>query len=107
MKTLAKNIINALAALGLAGVVITPALAGAPQPMTIKVDTRDIDLATAQGQKTLDQRVERAARAVCRTTSVSIGSRIMSQDAQACLAKARAQAREQVAIVKADRQRGG
>ena len=107
MKTLAKSMTHALAALGLAGAAISPALAGNAQTMTISVPTRDIDLGTAKGQKTLDQRVEKAVRQVCRTTSLSTGSRILSQDAKACLAKARTDARQQVAALTLEQQRGG
>lgn len=107
MKPLAKTLIHTLAALGLAGAAITPALAGDGVPKTIAVTTSDIDLATAKGQKTLDQRIERAARTVCRATDLATGSRIMSQEAHACLTKARGQAREQLAVLMADQQRGG
>ncbi|NJS15627.1 MAG: UrcA family protein [Sphingopyxis sp.] len=107
MKPLAKTITHAFAAFGLAGTAIAPAMAGTPQTMTIRVPTGDIDLGTAKGQKVLDQRVEKAARQVCRTTSVTTGTRIMSQDAAACLAKARSDARLQVAALTTEQQRGG
>jgi UrcA family protein len=107
LKTLAKTTIHTLAALGLAGAAVSPALAGNAERMTIKVSTADLDLATPAGQKTLDQRVEKAVRSVCRTTSLSTGSRILSQEAQACLTKSRADARQQVAVLVANEQRGG
>jgi len=108
MKPLAKTITHALAALGLAGAAITPAMAGNGQILTVKVNTSDIDLGTAQGQKTLDQRVEKAVRQVCRTTSLTTGSRVMSQEARACLAKARTDAKQQVAaLTTLGQQRGG
>lgn len=107
MKPLAKTITHALAALGLAGAAITPAMAGNGQILTVKVNTADIDLGTAQGQKTLDQRVEKAVRHVCRTTDLSTGTRVMSQDALACLAKARTDAKQQVAALTIEHQRGG
>jgi UrcA family protein len=107
MKPLAKTITHALAALGLAGAAITPAMAGNGQILTVKVNTADIDLGTAQGQKTLDQRVEKAVRHVCRTTDLSTGTRVMSQDALACLAKARTDAKQQVAALIIEQQRGG
>jgi UrcA family protein len=107
MKPLAKTITHALAALGLAGAAITPAMAGNGQILTVKVNTADIDLGTAQGQKTLDQRVEKAVRHVCRTTDLSTGTRVMSQDALACLAKARTDAKRQVAALTIEQQRGG
>lgn len=107
MKPLAKTITHGLAALGLAGAAITPAMAGNGQILTVKVNTADIDLGTAQGQKTLDQRVEKAVRHVCRTTDLSTGTRVMSQDALACLAKARTDAKQQVAALTIEQQRGG
>lgn len=107
MKPLAKTITHALAALGLAGAAISPALAGEVKQTTIRVSTSDIDLGTAKGQKMLDQRVERAVRHVCRTTSLTSGSRILSQDARACLAKARSDAKQQVAALTLEQQRGG
>ena len=107
MKPLAKTLTHALAALGLAGAAISPALAGDIQKTTIRVSTSDIDLGTAKGQKILDNRVERAVRQVCRTTSVTTGSRVMSQDALACLAKARTDAKRQVAALMLEQQRGG
>jgi UrcA family protein len=112
MKPLAKAITHTLAALGLAGAVAAPALAGPTtggdiQHMTISVPTNDLDLGTAAGQRTLDQRVEKAVRSVCRTTNPTTGSRVMSQEALACLAKARRDARQQVAALISNEQRGG
>ena len=112
MKPLAKTITHTLAALGLAGAVASPAFAGPAydgkiQRMTISVPTNDLDLGTAAGQRTLDQRVEKAVRSVCRTTSVTTGSRVMSQEAKACLAKARIDAKRQVAVLLSNEQRGG
>lgn len=111
MKPLAKVITQSLAALGLAGAAVTPALAGTMPNQgvvrTVTVPTHDLDLGTATGQRVLDNRVERAVRSVCRTTSLENGSRTMSQDALNCLAKARADARQQVAALVSDEQRGG
>jgi UrcA family protein len=107
MKPLAKTLTHALAALGLAGAAISPALAGDIQKTTIRVSTSDIDLGTAKGQKILDKRVEKAVRQVCRTTSLTTGSRMMSRDALACLAKARTDAKRQVAARTLEQQRGG
>ena len=107
MKTLAKTMTLALAAGGLASAAISPALAETPQTMTIHVPTDDLDLGTAEGQKTLDKRVSKAVRDVCRTTSVTTGSRVMNQDVRACLAKARTSAKQQVAARILEQQRGG
>ena len=102
MKTLA----IATAALGLAATT-TPAFAGQATEMSVAVRTSDINLATAEGQELLDNRIEKAVRTVCRINKLRTGTRIMSQDARACLAKARAQARQQVAALTENRQRGG
>lgn len=107
MTPLAKTLTHALAAFGLAGAAISPALAGDVQKMTISVSTSDIDLGTAKGQKTLDQRVEMAVRSVCRVTNLATGTRMMNRDARACLAKARTEAKRQVAALTLEQQRGG
>ncbi len=110
MKPLAKMITSTFATLGVAGLAVTPALAatgGSPVVKTVSVPTHDLDLGTVKGQRMLDNRVERAVRTVCRSTSLENGSRILSQDAQNCLAKARADARQQVAALVSDEQRGG
>lgn len=101
-----KTFAIAAAAFGLA-CTTTPAFAGEREKMTLEVELSDINLGTASGQKLLDQRIERAVRTVCRVTDVKTGTRIMNQDARACLAKARANAREQVAALTGDKQRGG
>lgn len=102
MKTLAL----AAAALGLVGTT-APAFAGEVERMSIKVGFGDINLATAEGQETLDKRIEKAVRTVCRVNDVSTGSRQLTQEKRDCLVKARADARQQVALVTGDRQRGG
>ena len=107
MKTLAKVITHSVAALTLAGAAISPAMAGNVQTTTINVATSDLDLGTVKGQKTLEWRVEKAVRSVCRTTSVTTGSRMMNEDERACLAKARSSARQQVAVLLSDERRGG
>lgn len=112
MKTPAQSIIKTitcgLAAAGLAGAAISPALAGNADLMTINIPTDDINLATAQGQKRLDQRLEKAVRTVCRTTSLTTGSRVLTQETRACLAKARADVKQQVAaLYSRNEQRGG
>lgn len=101
-----KTFAIAAAAIGLA-CTTTPAFAGEREKMSLEVELSDINLGTASGQKLLDQRIERAVRTVCRVTDVKTGTRIMNQDARACLAKARASAREQVAALTGDMQRGG
>lgn len=107
MRNLAKTATNALAAFGLASIAVSPALASESQTTKITVKTSDLDLGTAAGQKALDQRVAKAVRGVCRTTNPNTGTRLMSRDAMACLAKARTDAKQQVAALIANEQRGG
>lgn len=107
MKPLAKTITHTLAAFGLVGAALTPALATEVEPMAIEVKLSDIDLDTAKGQRTLERRLEKAVRTVCRAKSPNTGTRLLSQDAKACLAKARSDAKRQMAAMISNQQRGG
>lgn len=107
MKNLAKTAIHAIAAVGLAGAAVTPALAQEFDRTRVVVSYADLDLGTAKGQKILDLRVAKAVRNACRTVDPRSGTRLMTQDAQACLNRARAEAKQQVAAVIANEQRGG
>lgn len=112
MKTLAKTLTGTLVAAGLSTALVTPAFAAnpfedaAPRP-TIQIRTADLDLATETGQRTLDKRVETAIRQVCRMVSLRTGTRILDQGAQECKARARAEAKSQVAALMDRNQRGG
>ena len=46
-----------------------PALAEAPTTVTSTVQTADLNLSTAQGQRALDQRLSRAVKEVCGAAS--------------------------------------
>jgi UrcA family protein len=112
MNPLAKTLVHTLAAAGLAGAAITPAFAateyrGPLDRMIIAVPTADLDLGTAAGQRTLDKRVEKAVRSVCRKVSVQTGTRIMDEESRNCHAKARADAKQQIAALTSGEQRGG
>ncbi|WP_233994131.1 UrcA family protein [Porphyrobacter sp. AAP60] len=103
-----KTIAYGMAAAGVAGAAISPAHAGNIDRMTVNVPTADINLATVQGQKRLEQRLEKAVRTVCRTTSLTTGSRVLTQETRACLAKARSDVKQQVAaLYSRNEQRGG
>jgi UrcA family protein len=112
MKTLAKTLTHTIAACGLAAAALTPAYAAPTKPgqistMTIAVPTADLDLGTAEGQRQLDRRVARAVRQACRVNDPKTGTRSLSRDALACLAKARTNARQQVAALVSEERRGG
>jgi UrcA family protein len=102
-----KPLAIALATIGLAGAAITPAAATEMELMTVRVATSDVNLATPDGQRVLDQRLEKAARTVCRVNSLTTGSRILSQEVRDCLAKARSDSRQQVAALTAKQQQRG
>lgn len=107
MKTLAKTLTLALAASGLVGAAATPAFAEPIAPRTAQVTFGDLDLETVAGQRTLDNRIERAARNVCRTGGPQTGTRIIDHESRKCLARARADAKQQVAALTGNAQRGG
>ncbi len=66
-----------------------------------------LDLATDKGQKLLEQRVEIAARRVCGLNDARTGTRLRPAGTYTCMAKARANARSQVAALIAEIRRGG
>jgi UrcA family protein len=102
-----KTFALAAAAIGLA-CTTTPAFAGSGEKATMTIKLDDIDLASPKGQEVLDRRIEQTARTVCRVTEVRTGTRIMDHSARACIAKARAEARQQVAALVAETgKRGG
>jgi UrcA family protein len=105
-KSLAKTLTHALA-IGLAGVALTPALADTGAVRTAEVRYDDLDLTKAAGQRTLERRIEAAARQVCRATNVQTGTQLMDRQARDCLARAHASAKQQVALRTAETQRGG
>ena len=97
-------------AIAAASVAITgiaaPAFAGDTVRKTQEVSYKGLDLNTAEGQKLLEQRVEIAARRVCDYHARPTSTRLR-KESRACLAKARANARAQVAAVIEDERRGG
>ncbi|MGB3470643.1 MAG: UrcA family protein [Erythrobacter sp.] len=95
----------AAASVGLTGMA-TPAFADTADKKVEHVSFEGLDLNSMEGQKMLEQRVEIAARRVCGYNSGPTGTR-MRRDAQVCLTKARASARQQVAAVIEDQRRGG
>lgn len=106
MKPLTHTLTLAIAALGLVGAANSPALANPNEPMTVQVTLADLDLATPEGQRALDKRLENAVRTVCQVASPSTGTRLMNHETRTCLVKARASVRDQLAALGADQQRG-
>jgi len=101
-----KTIALATATLGLV-FTAAPALAGPDERPTASISTAGLDLNTAEGQQLLDERIERAARDVCRVNYIRTGTRIRSTEARECVAKARASAQRQMATITQNQRRGG
>jgi len=85
----------------------TPAFAGTQEHAAQSISVKGLDLGTAEGQKMLDERIERAARAVCDVNRLRTGTRIRSSAARQCLKEARASARKQVAAMIENNRQGG
>jgi UrcA family protein len=101
-----KLIAFAPAALGLV-LAATPALAQLPDQRTVTFTTSDINLATTEGQKELNWRIERAVRNVCQVGYRAQGSRILTDDVKVCITKARNSAQQQVAALMAGQGKKG
>ncbi|MXO91444.1 UrcA family protein [Pontixanthobacter aquaemixtae] len=74
---------------------------------SISIQYRDLNLSTAEGQAKLEQRIDRAAKKVCKLGDHTMGTRISDPSAKACYAKAKKQASRQMAAVVQDRNLGG
>lgn len=101
-----KMFVLAATTLGLA-VSAAPALAGPEKGESLKISTSGLDLATPEGQKMLDQRIERAAKSVCKADQVRTGTRTKSHASKECMKQARASAKSQVAAMIEEQRRGG
>ena len=84
--------------------VATPAFA---QEVAFTVEYRDLDLATEAGQRTLERRIDKAARKACGLDARMTGSRVDPNDARACVSELRAKAHEQFAALAAREGKGG
>lgn len=97
-----RYVLPALAALAL-GSATTAASA-----KSTEVRFHDLDLSTVEGQKSLDRRIDRAARHVCDADVLDTGSLIMSSDAAGCIERAKNGVKRQVAMLVEDAtQKGG
>ena len=95
----------ALAVTPLVAIAAVPAYANPVREFqSIEVGVSDLDLATPAGQKTLQARINRAARDICRVDELQTGSHIPSRDAMACYRAAQRSAAQRVAEVAGARQ---
>ena len=93
------------AALGLTMATLPVAANAAPQ--AIKVEYRDLDLSSADGQKALDRRIAKAAEAICESNEVVTGTRVRSSERLNCVKEAKASVKKQVAAKIEKAQLGG
>ncbi len=95
------------AGLSLAAIGVAPAVAAQTQERTMVVEYSDLNLETAQGQKILKRRIDKAAKAFCQVDRVETGSRIRNPASLMCYKQAKAAAHEQLAAIVSDQQLGG
>lgn len=66
----------------------------------------DLDLSTPQGQKKLEQRIDRAAKEVCGINAPTTATRLPPPEAYQCVKQAKQQIQQKLAAV-TDRQKAG
>ena len=76
------------------------------QHKSVAVMYRDLDLTTAAGQKTLEHRLDLAARNVCGMDVQVTGTRVPDRNSAACYKETRAQLAQQFANIVDDHRRG-
>jgi UrcA family protein len=76
-------------ALALAAVVLAAPAAAADEAPSVGVRYGDLDLTSAEGQRKLDLRLERAAREVCGLNETVVGSHLRSPESRTCYREAR------------------
>lgn len=106
MKTPTKIFALAITSFGLSAIA-APAIAGSSDKPTRIVSAAGLDLASPQGQSVLDHRIENAAREVCNYRRMRTGTRTPDLQARQCLDQAAQNARNQVATIIGNQERGG
>lgn len=96
-----KRHLIAMTAAAVLGAAATPAVAE-----SLSIPYKDLNLASAEGQKALDLRIESAVRKFCGMNETTTGSRIVSGESRQCYAETKKQAHEQFAAI-VDRHRLG
>src|SRR5690606_31145656 len=97
-----KRPLIALAAATVLGATATPAFAE-----SLSIPYQDLNLSTAEGQQTLERRIDQAARTFCGIDRPTTGSRISSRDARQCYAATKTQAQKQSAAILDEKRLGG
>lgn len=76
-----------------------PAAAASTVVSQVAVQYKDLDLTTEAGQKTLDSRLDRAAREVCGMNESVTGSRVPAKNTRDCYRQSRTQMAKQLAAL--------
>lgn len=86
-----------VAAAALLGLALTAAPALAGEPTQVKVVYSDLDLTTPEGQKTLETRLDAAARKACDYDVRVTGSHLPTSQSRTCYRKATERAQDVMA----------
>lgn len=85
---------------------VNPALAGETAPDMV-VKYADLDLTSKAGQRTLEGRIDAAAKKFCGVGEQTTGTRLKSSQAGKCFREAKRLANQQFALIVNDANRGG
>lgn len=88
---------NAPVAAALLAMTLTAAPALATEGTQVKVSYSDLDLTTIEGQRTLERRLDAAARSACGYEQQVTGTRLPSSRVRNCYKQAQAKARNVMA----------
>ena len=95
-------------ALAFAAAALAVPAAAADEAPSVGVRYGDLDLTSAEGQRKLDSRLERAAREVCGVNEKMVGSHLRSQHSRECYREARRHLDQQYAqLVRSKSAAGG
>jgi len=86
----------------LMGIALTATPALAQEATRIEVQYKDLDLTSVNGQRTLERRLDRAAREACGYDTVKTGSRLVDPSARTCYKQALGRAGEVMAVAVAN-----
>lgn len=95
-----KSAIFSLTAVPLALLAFAPAVSAQGVPRTTTVTYADLDLATDDGARELDRRIDAAAREVCALGKTMLGTRIASVDARKCVRNTKRQLQDHFAPIR-------
>lgn len=104
----APALLSTVALFAVVGTAAVPTTASAREAgPSASISFADLDLMSEAGQKTLERRIEKTARAICGLDQVTTGSRMASRSQRACYDHALQSTRTQVAVAIASSNKGG